>query len=225
MTWRWALLALVRDSWSGDLLISGDPAEVIARVRIAAWNIAGPLLGILGGGVVASFLAHQAQVGGLFAPALLAPDPSRLWTLRLDEEGSGSGFSARLGRGAWSVIKAAVVIGVAAWVIRSDLDGLHRLAQLDPPALARASGAMIRSMAFSLALADAGARAGRFRPPASAVRGDDAAHPRPAPRGPPRRRRRPRAPISPPQAGAGPPGRTPPNSSPARAWPWLALRA
>ena len=148
-----ALLALVRDSWSGDLMVSGGPIEVVDRLRQAAWNVAGPLFGILGGSVVASFLAHQAQVGGLFAPALLAPDPSRLWSLRLDEEGSGSGFAARVGRGVWSVVKAAVVVGVAAWVIRSDLGELHRLARLDPPALARASGTLMRSMAFALALA------------------------------------------------------------------------
>jgi flagellar biosynthetic protein FlhB len=148
-----ALLALVRNSWSGDLLVSAEPLEVVARLRGAAWGVASPLMGILGGTVVAALLAHQAQVGGLFAPALLAPDPSRLWALRLDEEDSGSGFSARVGRGVWSVVKAAVVVGVAAWVIRSDLGDLQRLARLDPPALARASGTLLRSMAFALALA------------------------------------------------------------------------
>jgi flagellar biosynthesis protein FlhB len=148
-----ALLALVRDSWSGDLMVSGGPLEVVARLRGAALGVAGPLFGILGGAVVASLLAHQAQVGGLFAPALLAPDPSRLWALRLDEEGSGSGFSARVGRGLWSVVKAVVVVAVTAWVIRSDLGGLHRLARLDPPALVRASGGMLQTMAFALALA------------------------------------------------------------------------
>jgi flagellar biosynthetic protein FlhB len=150
-----ALLGLVRESWSGDLLASSGPLEVVERLRGTAWGIAGPLLGILGGTVAASLLAHQAQVGGLFAPALIAPDPSRLWAFRLDDEesGSGSGFAARLGRGAWSVVKAAVVVGIAAWLIRSDLGGLHRLARLDPPALAAASGAMLRSMAFALALA------------------------------------------------------------------------
>lgn len=148
-----SMLALVRDSWSGDLMASGGPVEVVARLRGAAWGVAGPLLGILGGAIVASFLAHQAQVGGLFAPALIAPDVSRLWTLRLDEEGSGSTFATRAGRGAWSVLKAAVVVGVASWVIRSNLGSLHRLARLDPPALARASGTLMQSLAFALALA------------------------------------------------------------------------
>jgi flagellar biosynthesis protein FlhB len=148
-----ALLALVRDSWSGDLMVSGGPVEVVARLRESAWGVAGPLLGILGGAAVAALLAHQAQVGGLFAPALIAPDPTRLWSLRLDEEGAGSALSAKVGRGAWSVVKAAVVVGVAAWVIRSDLIGLQRLARLEPRDLAKASGGMLRSMAFALALA------------------------------------------------------------------------
>ena len=148
-----ALIALVRESWSGDLMISGDSREVVERLRHVVRDVAGPLSGILGGSMAASVVAHQAQVAGLFAPGLIAPDPSRLWALRLDEEGSGSGLGARMGRGVWSVVKAAVVVGVAAWAIRSDLGGLHRLPHLEPHALARASGAMMRSTALALALA------------------------------------------------------------------------
>ncbi len=148
-----ALIALLRDSWSGDLMASSEPIDVIARVRQSAWAVAGPLLGIVVGAIIASVAAHQAQVGGLFAPGLLAPDPSRLWALRLDEEGSASGFAARAGRGLWSVLKAVVVVLVAAWMIRADLTDLHRLARLDTPSLARASGAIMRSLAFALAMA------------------------------------------------------------------------
>ena len=148
-----ALIGLVRDSWSGDLLIMGRPGAVVARFRGAAWGVAGPLFGILGGALAASIAAHQAQVGGLFAPGLIAPDISRLWTLHLDEEGSGSGVVARMGRGAWSVVKAAVVVAVAAWAIRSGLGDLDRLVRLEPHAMARASGRLMRSMALSLAVA------------------------------------------------------------------------
>ncbi len=148
-----ALVGLVRNSWSVDLLGFGGSAEVVDHVRGLAWGVAGPLLGIVGGSAVAAVAAHQAQVGGLFAPALIAPDPSRLWGLRLDEEGAGSALAAKAGRGAWSVVKAAVVVGVAAWVIRSDLAGLNRLSGLEAPAMARAAGGMLRSMALALALA------------------------------------------------------------------------
>jgi flagellar biosynthesis protein FlhB len=146
-----ALIALVRDSWSGDLMMS-EPIAVIARVRQAAWGVAGPLLGIVVGAILASVAAHQAQVGGLFAPGLLAPNPSRLWALRLDEEGTALGFASRAGRGLWSVLKAVVVVLVAAWMIRAELTDLHRLARLDTPALARASGGIIRSLAFAMAV-------------------------------------------------------------------------
>ena len=150
------LIGLVRQSWSGDLMISGDLRDVVGRIRGAAWGVAGPLAGIVGGAVAASVAAHQAQVGGLFAPGLIAPDPSRLWGLRLDEEDSGSGLAARAGRGLWSVVKAVVVVGIAAWAIRSGLGELHRLARLEPQMLARASGSLMRSTAFELALATLG---------------------------------------------------------------------
>ena len=148
-----ALISLVRDSWSGDLMLSADAPAVVEHLRRSIWTVATPLFGIVGGAVAATIVAHQAQVGGLFAPGLIAPDPSRLWGLHLDEEGSGSGLGARMGRGVWSVVKAAVVVAVAAWLIRSGLGDLFRLARLEPHALARASGAMMRSTALALALA------------------------------------------------------------------------
>jgi flagellar biosynthetic protein FlhB len=148
-----ALIGLAHHCWSGDLGVSADSAGVVDRLRGAALGVAGPLLGILGGTVAASVAAHQAQVGGLFAPGLLAPDPSRLWGLRLDDEGSGSGLASRAGRGLWSVAKAGLVVAVAAWAIRSNLDDLHRLGRLEPPALALASGSMMRSTAFAMAVA------------------------------------------------------------------------
>ena len=148
-----ALLGLIREPWLGDLGIGGGAAEVVASARRAAWGVAGPTLGIVAGSAVASIAAHQAQVGGLIAPGLIAPDPSRLWGLRLGEDGDGLGLGAKAGRGAWSVVKAAVVVAVAAWAIRSGLEDLFRLAGLEPHALARAAGGMIRSTALKLALA------------------------------------------------------------------------
>jgi flagellar biosynthetic protein FlhB len=84
------LVGLIRDSWSGDLMVGADSSEVVARIRSAVWGVVGPLFGILGGTLAVAIVAHQAQVGGLFAPGLIAPDFSRLWRLHLDEEGIGS---------------------------------------------------------------------------------------------------------------------------------------
>jgi flagellar biosynthetic protein FlhB len=147
------LVGLVREAWSGDGLVSGGPAELVAHFRRSAGMVAGPLLGILGGSVAAAVLAHQAQVGGLFAPSLLAPNAARLWSLRLDEDEAGGALASKLGRGAWSVLKAVVVVGVAGWMIRSDLSALHGLGRLETRAMAAEAGALMRSMAFALALA------------------------------------------------------------------------
>ncbi len=150
-----ALVDLVRAPWTGDLGVGIGLDAVADRVRRAALGVAGPLLGIVGGSAGAAVAAHQAQVGGLFVPGLLAPDPTRLWSLRLDEEGSasGNGPAARAARGAWSVLKAAVVVAVAAWSIRSGLGDLHRLARLDPPELARGAASILSGTALALALA------------------------------------------------------------------------
>ena len=48
----------------------------------------------LGAFALAAFAAHLAQTRGLWAPALLAPDPSRLWAV-----GQGGGFADRAARG------------------------------------------------------------------------------------------------------------------------------
>ncbi len=147
------LIRLIRESWSGDLMVGSDAAEIASRIRQAVGSMAGPLLSILGGTVACAILAHQAQVGGLFAPGLIAPNFSRLWRLQLDDEGMGSGVIERAGRGVWSVVKAVVVVAVASWMIRSGLDGLYRLPRMEPQNLAKAIGSLMRSTAFALALA------------------------------------------------------------------------
>ncbi len=142
-------------------------------------------------------------------PALLAPDPSRLWALRLDEEGSGSGFAARVGPG-------LVVGGQGGRRGRrrrlGDPLGPRRPAPARPARAPCPGEGLGRDDAVDGVRpgpGDPGAGPGRLRPPVPAVRGDDAADPRRAPRGPPRRRRRPRPPVPPPQAGPGPPRRRP----------------
>ena len=148
-----ALIHLIRDSWSGDLMIGAGANDLVARVREAIGLVVWPLLGILGGTFVVAIVAHQAQVGGLFAPGLIAPNFARIWGLQLDEEGMGSGLMERAGRGAWSVVKAAVLVAVAAWVIRSSLGDLFRLGRMEPQRLAKAVGALLQSTAFTLAIA------------------------------------------------------------------------
>ncbi|MBV8232549.1 MAG: EscU/YscU/HrcU family type III secretion system export apparatus switch protein [Planctomycetaceae bacterium] len=143
-----ALLGLVREPLIGAARVSADPAEVVARLRHLALAVAWPLGGLVVGFAAAALAAHQVQVGGLWAPSLLAPDPARLWAA-----GRGPGLATRATRGAWSVIKAAVVAVVAAWTIWSGWRDFQRLGGLEAGPLARASGLALRDLALRLALA------------------------------------------------------------------------
>jgi flagellar biosynthetic protein FlhB len=141
-----ALIGLVRESWQEAILVA-DPAEVIARLRHLMLGVAGPLFGLIGGVVVATVAAHQIQVGGLWVPGLLAPDPARLWV------GGQIGLASRATRGAWAIVKAIILVSMAAWSIRSHLPAFRHLAELEPTALARASGGLLRNLTASLAIA------------------------------------------------------------------------
>jgi flagellar biosynthetic protein FlhB len=149
-----ALAAPLREALAGPegLPVSADAAEVVARVRRLALGVAGPLGLVVGAFAAGALAAHQAQVGGLWAPGLFAPDPARLWA---PARGSGPGLAGQATRGLWSLARAVVVAAVAAWVVRSDGPGLQSLGGLDAPAIARASGAVLRHLALTLAAATA----------------------------------------------------------------------
>jgi flagellar biosynthetic protein FlhB len=142
-----ALGALVHDGWSGAV-VSADVGEVVARLRQLALAVARPLGAVLAGCATAAVAAHQVQVGGLWVPGLLAPDPARLWA-----PGRDPGLAARGARGAWSLVRAAVVLAVAALTIRADWAAFQHLGGLEPPALARAAGHALARLAGMLAAA------------------------------------------------------------------------
>jgi flagellar biosynthetic protein FlhB len=143
-----ALIALVREPFLGAPIVATDLAEVATRLRHLVFAVFWPLGVVIAGFVVAATAVHQLQVGGLWVPSLFAPNPDRLWTL-----GRGLGLAARAERGVWSVVKAAVVIAVAAWAIRSGWHDSQRLAAMEAPALARAAGEAFQRLALWLALA------------------------------------------------------------------------
>ncbi|HEX8200899.1 MAG TPA: EscU/YscU/HrcU family type III secretion system export apparatus switch protein [Isosphaeraceae bacterium] len=128
----------------GDLAV--DVPGVVVRLRQTALAVGVPLAGVIGGAWAAALAAHQAQVGGLWAPGLLTPDPQRLW-------GGGVGLGARAARGAWMVAKAAVVVGVTAWVLGAHRTDFERLAGLEARDLARTAGGLLRGLTLELALA------------------------------------------------------------------------
>jgi flagellar biosynthetic protein FlhB len=141
------LLAVVRGPWVEGLNVTLDASAAVAHLRAAAWSILGPLGMLVIGLVGAAFAAHQAQVGLLWSPALMAPDVARLWGV-----GGGRGLAARAGRGAWTLAKGVVVLAVAAWAIRARLDDLAAVGTLDTPALAHAWAGAVRGLLGTLAI-------------------------------------------------------------------------
>jgi flagellar biosynthetic protein FlhB len=158
------LLALMREPLAGPAVVSIDAAGLTARLRELVLSVAWPLGGILIGSAAAAIAMHQAQVGGLWAPPLLAPNVGRLWTA-----GRGPGLSTRGARGGWALLKALIVVAIAFWVIRSSWPRFQVLGEIEPQALARASAQALRQTALALAaatlalgLADFGLQYARF---------------------------------------------------------------
>lgn len=143
-----ALLAMVRQPLpaSGGLVIGAD--GVTAHLRGLVLAVAEPLGLTLAAFLVAALAVHLAQVQWLWAPGLLAPDPSRLWG-----PSQGPGAATRIGRGVWSLVKALVVAAVAAWIVRAQWPRLVHLAELDTPQLARASADLTLHLLLVLAAA------------------------------------------------------------------------
>lgn len=138
-----ALSSMIRTSLAEPLSPAADPGELVAHLRGLAFSLLRPMGGILLGVVAAAVAAHQAQVGGLFTPARLAPKLDRLWSPR--------GLS--IGGAAWPTLKVAAVVAVSTWLILGELPTLARLSRLDTPGLALAAGALLRRLALSLATA------------------------------------------------------------------------
>jgi hypothetical protein len=137
--------------WVDDtgLAVALELDAVVEHLRAAGWAMLGPLAALLFAATAAAVLVHVLQTGGLWAPALAAPDVARLWAA------GGEGAAARAGRGVWSIAKGVVALIAAAWVIRIRAGSLAGLTGRD----------------------DARTRPGRLRDPAKSVRGgasDDA---------------------------------------------------
>lgn len=143
-----ALLGLWRAPASGGLPVAANIDAVAAQLRQTALALFGPLALVIAAYTLAALAAHQAQVRGLWAPALLAPDLARLWT-----PGRGADLGGRLRRGLWTLFKTSVIVVVAAWLLRADWSNLQRLAALDPPALARAAGSTLQHLLMIIAIA------------------------------------------------------------------------
>jgi flagellar biosynthetic protein FlhB len=143
-----ALIGLLREPLVGTPVVSADPSEVVTRLRQLALQVIWPMMPIVAGFVLAAIGVHQAQVQGLWVPGLLAPDPTRLWTL-----GQGQGIVTRSRRGAWSLIKAVAIVAVAGWAIRTGWLDFQQFGAMETRPLARGVGRALWLLATWLATA------------------------------------------------------------------------
>lgn len=143
-----ALVGVVREPVSGASVVGINADEAVARVRHVVLSVAWPLGIVLFGSAAAAVAAHQAQVMGLWAPGLLAPNFGRLWNA-----GHGPGLGTRGARTGWGLIKAFIVVAIAAWAIRASWPGFQRLAESEPQALASSAGEALKRTALALATA------------------------------------------------------------------------
>ena len=143
-----ALLTAVRAPFVESRIEIADPSEVVSRLRHLGLDLARPCLMVLMGYVVAAFVAHQAQVRGLWATDLIAPDPSRLW-----RAGQGPGLVANASKGAWGILKTILIASLAAGAIRSEWTTLLGLSEMETATLAKASGQALVRLLVVLSLA------------------------------------------------------------------------
>jgi flagellar biosynthetic protein FlhB len=143
-----ALITLVREPLTQPANLAADAPALVAQLRRLAVAIGWPLGVVFLGTTAALVAAQQLQVGGLWVPGLLSPDPARLWAF-----GRGPGGAARGARGAWGLVKVLLVGIVAGLAIRAGLPRWQQLGGLEPHALAVASAAALRQFTLTLAIA------------------------------------------------------------------------
>lgn len=143
-----ALVSLVRRPLVEVPAVTAGAFDVVSQVRQHALAVALPLGAMVATMCIAMLVAHQLQVGGLWVPGLLAPDPARLWN-----GGGQLALGGRLVRGLWALARAGVIVAVAVWAINSRLPQLSRLGQMEAHGLARASASALYEITCALAVA------------------------------------------------------------------------
>jgi flagellar biosynthetic protein FlhB len=158
------LVGIVREPLAEGPVLEASPVEVVARVRGQALALGMPLAIIVAGFGAGAIAAHQLQVRGIWAAALIAPDPARLW--RLGREGSASAGFERM---AWSVVKAVVLATVSLWAVRAEWNAIEQSSAVESPALVGAAAVLVFKPALVvgivmliLGMADYGLRYIRF---------------------------------------------------------------
>jgi flagellar biosynthetic protein FlhB len=137
---------LAREPLVGEPLQLASNDEIIGHARRVLLTMFVPISILLGGVFVGSLLVHQAQVRGLWAPGLLAPNPARLWS-------PAASWGSRATRGAWSLATSAALVGITAWALQSNAGAFQRLSGLDAHNIVASAGSLLRNLATTLAAA------------------------------------------------------------------------
>lgn len=150
-----------------------EGTALVDHARRAAVSVARPLLAIGVAGWLASILAHQIQVGGLFSPGLARPDARRLGGRGSGQDESGTGstiWADRLRPMLERSARLAVVAGVAFVTLRgrwgslldamggADADALAAIGSVAETTLLRTAMALA-----ALGLVDYALEYGRWR--------------------------------------------------------------
>lgn len=140
------LTTLMRASFTNDPEFAIDATNVSRLIFDSCATVFAPLALLLIGVVAVLVLSHQLQVGGLLAPALLAPDFARLWKL-----GSPDEMTTRAANGARSLLKVAAILGVCSWSIWLDAPAHARWGMMDARGLLSEVGRLVISTSYRLA--------------------------------------------------------------------------
>ena len=159
-----ALTKLVHGSLSISTALTADRAAIVAQVRGLILGLTWPLAVILAGFVGRG--AGRAPVAGTRIVGDRAACTLRGSPLAYS---NAPGLAVRAERSLWSMFKAIVLVGAAAWAIRSGWSDVLKLGDLETPALAHAAGQLALALAWTLAavllalgLVDYGLRYHRF---------------------------------------------------------------
>jgi flagellar biosynthetic protein FlhB len=116
-----------RRQLGGEAWLAADGPFAVSQWNVVVLGLARTLLPLFGLLVLAAILVNLGQVGFLFVPSKLAPDPSRIDPLKGLRRLLSLSNAVRL---AFGVFKIAVVAAVAAWSLwgqRQDILGLSAL--------------------------------------------------------------------------------------------------
>lgn len=141
-----SLVQLVAGSLAERPLINAEPGAVVAHLRGMMLALACPLGLIVAAFALGAFVAHQAQVRGLWTPARVMPDVARLWSFS-----AAHGLGMQAERTTWALARSIILIVATLSTIRASWPRILGLGALDGPALAHAAGELVSQLGRVLA--------------------------------------------------------------------------